>query len=151
MPVALKPVTVSIEVHDDREKVYDFLDVLGNHEAFTDHLMHDWELSGPSSGVGARVRAQVRAAGSNELIDIEVVEAERPRRIVEEQVSAKGRRRTRGTYLLDGLPGGGTAISFEFAWLELPRHERLAAPLLRAFMRRANNKSLRRLARRLAG
>jgi hypothetical protein len=86
---------------------------------------------------------------SNELIEIEVVEAERPRRIVEEDVSARGKRRTRGTYMLEELPGGGTRISFEFAWLEAPRHERWVAPLLRVFMHRANSKSMRMLARQL--
>jgi hypothetical protein len=66
-------------------------------------------------------------------------------------VSARGRRRTQGTYLLDELPDGGTRIRFKFEWLEVPRHERLAAPLLRVFMRRANGKSLRRLAKQLRG
>jgi uncharacterized protein YndB with AHSA1/START domain len=145
----LKPVTVSVEVPNPRQKVYEFLDVLANHESFTDHLMEDWQVSGPRRGVGARARAKVRAVASNETIDIEVIEAEPPRRIVEEDRSARGKRRTRGTYLLEDLPEGGTRISFEFAWIEAPRHERIAAPLLRVFMRRANGKSLRRLAREL--
>jgi hypothetical protein len=146
----MKPVTVSVEVPNRREDVYAFLDVLANHEAFTDHLMHDWQLSGPRSGVGAKAQVRVRAVSSNELIDIEVIEADPPSRIVEEDVSARGRRRTHGTYLLEELPDGGTRISFEFAWLEAPRHERLAAPLLRVFMHRANAKAMRKLARQLA-
>jgi hypothetical protein len=145
----LKPVTVSVEVPVGREEVYDFLDLLANHESFTDHLMHDWRISGPRRGVGAKATARARAAASNEVVEIEVVEAEPPSRIVEEDVSARGKRRTRGIYLLEELSGGGTRISFEFAWLEAPRHERLAAPLLRVFMRRANGKALRRLARKL--
>jgi Polyketide cyclase / dehydrase and lipid transport len=145
----VKPVTVSVNVPNSREEVYAFLDVLANHESFTDHLMVDWQLSGPRSGVGARAQARVHAKLSNERIDIEVIEADPPHRIVEEDVSAKGRRRTRGTYILEKLPDGGTNISFEFAWLEAPRNERLAAPLMRLFLRRANGKAMHRLAKQL--
>jgi hypothetical protein len=149
MPRAIKPVTVSVEVPSDREEAYAFLDVLANHEPFTDHMMVDWELSGPRAGVGATATAKVRAPGSNEIIEIKVVEADRPRRIVEESLSAGGRRRTRGTYTLEELPEGGTRISFELAWLEAPRNERMVPPLIRAFMRRANGRAMRRLAKLL--
>jgi uncharacterized protein YndB with AHSA1/START domain len=146
----MKPVTVSVEVPNSREDVYAFLGVLANHEPFTDHLMGDWEYSGQPAGVGAKARARVRAPGSNEIIEIEVIETDPPHRIVEEDVGARGRRRTRGTYTLEELPDGGTKISFELAWLEAPRLERFGAPLTRAFMRRANGKAMRRLARLLA-
>ena len=43
----MKPVTVSVEVPNPPQHVYDFLEVLGNHERFMDHFMVDWELSGP--------------------------------------------------------------------------------------------------------
>jgi uncharacterized protein YndB with AHSA1/START domain len=146
----MKPVTVSITVPNQREEVYGFLDVLGNHEAFVDHILYDFDCEGPRTGVGARARAKVRAPGSNERAEIEVLEAERPRRIVEETLAAKGKRRTRGTYLLEEAEGGGTEISFRFDWLEAPRGERLISPLTRAFIRRANTKSMSRLAKLLA-
>jgi uncharacterized protein YndB with AHSA1/START domain len=146
----MKPVTVSVDVPNAIEEVYAYLEVLANHEAFNDHLMVDWELSGPPAGVGAKARAKVRAPGSNEIIEIEVIETDPPRRIVEEDIGARGRRRTRGTYTLEDLPAGGTRITFELAWLEAPRLERLGAPLTRAFLRRANGKAMRRLARELA-
>jgi hypothetical protein len=141
----MRPVTVSVDVPNDREEVYAYLDVLANHEPFTDHMMVDWEYSGPAAGVGAKATAKVKAPGSNEIVEIEVAEAEPRRRIVEESVSARGKRRTRGTYTLESLPEGGTRISFELAWLEAPRNERMAAPLVRAFMRRANGRAMRRL------
>jgi hypothetical protein len=81
---------------------------------------------------------------------MEVIESERPRRTVERSVSANGSRVTRGTYELEALDGGGTSISFELAWLEAPRSERLIGPLTRAVTRRANARSLRRLAEALA-
>lgn len=143
----MKPVTVSIDVPNKREDVYEFLDVLANHEPFTDHMMVDWEYSGPRMGVGATATAKVRAPGSNEIVEIEVVEAVAPERIVERSRSAGGRRTTRGTYTLEELSEGGTRISFELAWIEAPRNERMAAPLMRAFMRRANGRAMRRLAK----
>jgi uncharacterized protein YndB with AHSA1/START domain len=141
----VKPVTVSVDVPNPREDVYEFLDVLANHEPFNDHLMVDWKYSGARAGVGAKANARVKAPGSNENVDIEVIEADPPRRIVEESLSARGKRRTRGTYTLTELPDGGTRIAFELAWVEAPRNERMTAPLIRAFMRRANGRAMRRL------
>ena len=45
-------------VPNPRPEVYEFLDVLGNHEQFTDHFMVDWELSGPKRGVGAKANVK---------------------------------------------------------------------------------------------
>ena len=147
----MKPVSVSIEVPQPREEVYDYLDVLGNHCSFTDHFLVDWSLSGPERGVGARARMLVKGPGlGKDWLDMEVIGAERPWMSMEESLSAGGRRRTRGTYLLERLPGGGTRIAFEFAWLEAPLIERIAAPLTRAVVRRANSGSLHRLAEQLA-
>ena len=146
----MKPITVSTTVPTPREEVYDFLDVLANHRAFTDHFLVDWEVSGPQRGVGARAHMRVKSPGINDALDMEVKAAERPRMTAEESVGAKGRRRTRGTYVLDELPDGGTMITFELAWLEAPRSERLMAPITRSVVGRANAKALRRLAGMLA-
>ena len=145
----MKPVTVCVTVPADREQVYRHLDVLADHEAFTDHMLVDWQCSGPRSGVGARARMRLKKPGRPDWMDLEVVAAEPPRTTVEETVGAGGRRRTRGTYTLDERPDGGTRISFEIAWLRIPPLERLAAPLTRAVMRRGNQRSLERLAAQL--
>ena len=55
--VKMRPVKVSIDVLHAREQVYDFLDVIANHEPFTNHMMHDWEYSGPDRGVGSEARS----------------------------------------------------------------------------------------------
>lgn len=146
----MKPVTVEASVPKPREEVYGFLDLLANHAGFLDHWLVDWELSGPQRGVGAKARARANAVGSQDWTEFEVIEAEEPSRIVEEGVGAGGKRRTRGTYLLEELPDGGTRISFELEWLRASRAERLAPPLIRAFVRRVNGKSMRRLAKALA-
>ena len=142
----MKPVTVTVTVPEAREEVYDFLDVLGNHAGFTDHFLLDWELSGPRAGIGARARMRVRKPGPADWLEMEVIGADRPRSTTEESISGNGHRRTRGTYLLEELPGGETKITFELTWIEAPRAERLIAPITRAITRRANATSLERLA-----
>ncbi len=144
----MKPVRVSIDVSQPREDVYDFLDVLANHELFTDHMFRDWRCEGPARGVGAKAKVTAIAAGRAETIDIEVIEAERPTQNVERSVGASGRAAT-GTYTLADLPGGGTRITFETAWLRAPRGEALAAPLVRAMVRRGNKRAMDRLAEQL--
>jgi polyketide cyclase/dehydrase/lipid transport protein len=147
----VKPVTVSVDVPNSQEQVYDFLDVLANHESFTDHFMVDWELSGPPRGVGAKANFRVKATGETDWTDLEVTEADAGRRIVEETHGGSGgKRHTRGTYRLESLPGGGTHIDFTLELLELPTSERLMGPLNRAYLRRVNGKSMKRLAERLA-
>lgn len=146
----MKSVRVSTDVDQCREDVYDFLDVMANHEPFTDHMLHDWEYSGPDRGVGSRARVHVSMGGRTEAIDIEVVAAQRPASIVERNVGAGGRRVASGTYTLHELPNGGTRIAFEYAWQSAPRGERLLAPIVRGVMRRGNQRSMERLARRLA-
>ena len=145
----MKPVTVSIEVPQSPEKVYDYLDVLGNHEQFTDHFLVDWELSGAPSGAGAKARMQVKSFGIKNPLEMEVVAAERPRMTAEESVSANGRRRTRGTYRLDARPDGGTIIEFELEWLHATVLDRLTAPVVRSIVRNANLRALQRLRVRL--
>jgi hypothetical protein len=146
----VKPVTVSVEVPQSPEEVFDYIDVLANHESFTDHFLVDWETSGPERGVGAKARMRVKKPGPDDWLEMEVIASERPRRTVEQATGAKGRRVTQGTYELSALDGGGTSISFELAWLEAPASERLIAPITRAVARSANQKALRRLSERLA-
>jgi hypothetical protein len=146
----MKPVTVSTTVAKPVAEVYEFLDVLANHEAFNDHMLVDWKFSGPRRGVGARASARANTIGSQDWTDFEVVEAEQPHRIVEEGVGNNGKRRTRGTYWLEESPDGGTSISFELEWIEASKAERLAPPLIRAFVRRTSGKAMRRLAKQLS-
>jgi hypothetical protein len=145
----MKPVRVSIDVPQPREQVYDFLDVMANHEPFTDHLLQDWRYSGPDRGVGSKAQVTVKAAGRTDTIDIEVIAGERPRSIVEQNVGARGRRIATGTYTLEPLPGGGTRIVFEYAWKQAPLSERLSAPLIRTILARGNQRAMERLAEQL--
>jgi Polyketide cyclase / dehydrase and lipid transport len=145
----MQPVTVSVDVSRPREEVFDFIDVLANHASFTDHMFVNWSFSGPARGVGAKGKARVAAPASREVAEFEVVESERPSRTVEQAVSAHGKRETRGTYTLAERPGGGTEISFEMAWLKVPRSERVVPAISRAFLRRALGKAMKQLAKEL--
>jgi carbon monoxide dehydrogenase subunit G len=145
----MKPVRVSIDVPQPREQVYDFLDVMANHEPFTNHILQDWHYSGPERGVGSKARVTVKAAGRNETVDMEVIAAEAPRSIVEQNVGAGGRRVATGTYTLESLPDGGTRVVFEYAWKTAPLGERLAAPLVRSILARGNQRAMERLAEQL--
>jgi Polyketide cyclase / dehydrase and lipid transport len=144
-----KPVSVSIEVPQSRTEVYDFLDVMANHEPFTDHMLVDWSYSGPPRGVGSKAHVHSRFGALKEAVDIEVVGAEAPSRIVEHNVSAKGRRLASGTYELADLPTGGTRITFTYAWRQAPAADRLLAPLIRGVLRRGNEKAMARLKEQL--
>jgi hypothetical protein len=145
----MKPVTVLATMPKASHEVSEFLEVLANHEAFMDLMYVDWKFTGPSRGVGAKAQARANAPGSQDWTDFEIVEAG-PNRIVEEAVGAGGKRSTRGTWLLEELPDGQTRVSLEIAWNKASRLERRFPPFARAFMRRANAKAMRRLAKQLS-
>src|SRR6185437_11667137 len=146
----MNPVKVTIDVPHPTPQVFDFLDVMRNHEPFTNHMLQDWEYSGPDRGVGSKARVTVKAGGRSEKADIEVIAAERPTTIVEQNVSASGKRIGTGTYTLEELPGGHTRIAFEYAWRRPLVSDRVAAPLIRAILRRGNQRAMERLAEQLA-
>lgn len=145
------PVTVSVDVPQAREDVYAYLDVMANHEAFTDHLLTEWQVSGPATGVGARADVVTKAGGMSDAATIEVIEAEPGRMIRERNRGAKGKRVATGTYTLSDLPGGGTHIEFTFAFEQVPAREKPLVPLMRRMIRKGNERAMERLAEQLAG
>ena len=100
------PVTVSVEVARPRQEVFDFVDVLANHEGWMGLLYKNWTFEGPRRGVGAIAKAQVDAPSARERVSFEVVESIAPERIVEEGESAHGKRETRSTYSFAELERG---------------------------------------------
>ncbi|MFD1659145.1 SRPBCC family protein [Streptomyces caeni] len=146
----MKSVTVSIDVPQTPEQAYDFLDVMAHHERFTDHYLTDWRYSGPDRGTGSCATVTAALGGTKTDVTIEVVEADAPRRIVERNVSAAGRRLAHGTYAIEPLGTGGSHISFTYTWARAPLADRLLAPVVRSTMRRANRTVMRRLAVELA-
>ena len=147
----MKPITVTTTVARPIADVYEHLAVLGNHEAFTDHMLVDWTLSGPASGVGAIADVHSTLAGRKEPVRFEVVEADPPARILERSVAAKGRRVATGEFRLADAGAGQTDVTFTFTLERAPLWERPVMPLLAPKLRRANQTSLDRLAEQLAG
>jgi hypothetical protein len=150
MAAAMKPVIVSTAIERDPDDVYAFLDVMANHEHFNDHLMTDWEYSGPPTGLGAKATAVAKVAGRREPVELEVVETTVATTIVERNVSHRGVRVATGTYRVAPGPSGGTRVTFEYAWQHAPRIERVMAPLVRALMRNALQRSMDRLGAELS-
>jgi len=145
-----QPVTVSIDVPQPRPDVFAHLDVMANHEAFTDHMLTNWRVSGPRAGIGSKATVTAKFGALSDESEIEVIEVEDGRLIRERSVAAKGKRIAHGTYTLSDLPGGGTRIEFEFALQELPARERPLLPLMRKMIRKGNQRALERLAGQLA-
>jgi uncharacterized protein YndB with AHSA1/START domain len=145
----MKPVRVTTTVPYPPERVYDFLDVMANHEPFTNHVLKDWEYVGPERGIGAKARVRATLGGRSESVEIEVIAAERPNTIVEQNVGAGGRRIATGTYTLKPTASGETEIVFEYAWKQAPLSERVAGPLVRAILSSANRRALARLSEQL--
>jgi polyketide cyclase/dehydrase/lipid transport protein len=141
-----QPVTVSIDVPQPRAAVYEFLDVMANHEAFTDHMLTNWRVSGPATGVGSKARVTTKVGAMSDESEIEVFEVDPGRLIRERSIAAKGKRIAHGTYTLSDLPEGGTHIEFEFALQKLPAVERPFLPLMRKLIRKGNERALQRLA-----
>jgi len=146
----MRPVTVSTEVRQERANVYAFLDVMANHERFTDHMLRDWVCEGPATGVGARARVVNVLGGRSVPVEVEVVHAVDGERTIERNVSAGGRRVGHGTYELADAEGGGTCVTFTYAWQEAPLEDRLLSVVVRPMMRRAFQRALERLAGELA-
>ena len=116
------------EVPYPREDVYDFLDVMSNHEPFTNHMLRDWEYGGPDRGVVSRAKVKASAGGRTDSIEIEVVAAERPARIVERNVGAGGAAWRTARMCSQTSPAGGTHhVRVRLATGAVERAARLAA------------------------
>ena len=84
----MRPVRTTTTVPFPPEPVFDFLDVMANHEPFTNHMLKDWEYSGPERGIGSKAKVRATLGARSETVEIEVIAAERPRQIVEQNVGA---------------------------------------------------------------
>lgn len=144
-----RPISVSIDVPQPRADVYDHLDVMANHEPFTNHMLTEWEYSGPPRGIGSKARVKSSFGALSDHVAIEVVSAAAPTTIVERNVSAKGARVATGTYTLADLPDGGTRVTFTYAWERAPLADRVLSPLVRSLLRKGNVTAMRRLRERL--
>ena len=143
----MREVTVSTVISAPREQVFDFVCDLAGRPAFTDHFMRDYRLARVDPvGAGAAARFQLRAPLAKEYAELQITEADRPRRIVEEiRVGRRGRNRSVALYDFI-VEGGGTTR------VELTTYSEPATPVDRlkeigaaGWMRRQTRKALDRL------
>ncbi len=71
-------------------------------------------------------------------------------RVASRSSSSPRKRIGSGTYTLDELPDNHTRVTFENAWQQPLVRDRVAAPLVRAILRRGNQRAMERLAEQLA-
>ena len=132
----MKPVTVSITIDRPREEIHAVLDDLMNHEAFTDHYLTNYQRT--ETGI------RVKGKGGGGWMEITPVSST-PDRIVEEGRSGRGgRRHSRGIYELEPQ-NGSTVVRFTNELEPAGIGDRLAAPLIRSYLRKQNGRALQRL------
>jgi uncharacterized protein YndB with AHSA1/START domain len=142
------PLEFEITIDRPREVVYEYLADIANHAEFNDHFMVDWHLTREDTyGVGAGARWKTSAPLNRfPWGDSTIVEAERPRRIVEVGRMGKyNRNRTIGVYELEHA-GNGTRVRFTFESEPKLLSDRLLERFgARGWLKRKLRKSMRRL------
>jgi uncharacterized protein YndB with AHSA1/START domain len=137
-----------ISIARPREEVYEYLVDIANHAEFTDHYLVDWRLTNEDTyGVGAGARWKSKAPLNRfRWGDSTIVEAERPRRIVEVGRTGKyNRNRTIGVYELERAAGNGTHVRFTFESEPKLPSDRLLERLAGGWTKRNLRKAMRRL------
>ena len=138
---------MSTVISAPREQVFDFVCDLAGRPAYTDHYMRDYRLARANPvGVGAAARFQLRAPLAKEYAELEIREADRPRRIVEEvRVGRRGRNRSLAVYEFIRESGDVTRVeltTFSEPATPIDRLKELGAA---GWMRRKTGKALDRL------
>jgi uncharacterized protein YndB with AHSA1/START domain len=108
----VRQVTVHTTISAPREEVFDFVADLAGRPAYTDHYLQDYRLARVDPvGKGAAARFRLRAPMAKEWAELEIKEADRPRRIVEElKVGRLGRNRSLALYEFSPEAGGATRV-----------------------------------------
>ena len=103
------PVRVQTFISAPREQIFDLLADMAARPSWTDHYMKDFRLENPRSfGVGAAARYRLDAPFYRLWVEAEIVEADRPRRVVEAN---------QGTLSVRDQPGSGCVFT-----IDLPRY-----------------------------
>jgi uncharacterized membrane protein len=142
------PVTVHTAIAAPREEIYDFLVDLANRPAWMDHSTSDLRLVHPkTTGVGAAVRYRLNLPRNRQWVESQIVEAERPRRILEATRGGRSNR-TRGEVLFELSRQGQSLTRVEMTvWSEpgTPREAFLEKLGARRWTKRQAKTALERL------
>src|SRR3954447_5395793 len=142
------PVTVQASISASREELYDYVGDLALRPAWCDHYLKDYRLAHPRSrGGGAAARYPIDAPLSGLYMEVTVVEAESPRRIVERAHGGRNLR-TQGGVSWDLTRAGAGLTGVEMTtWHEpgTPREAFKQRLGMRGWMKRQTKTSLDRL------
>ena len=140
--------TVHTYVGAPREEVFDLIADVGARPGWTDHYMRDFRLENPrASGVGAAARFRVDAPRYKHWVEIEIVEADRPRRVVEATRAGRAAK-SPGEVVYELSPQGRSLTKVEMTVSSeagTPRERVLARLGARRWLRRQSKKALERL------
>jgi uncharacterized protein YndB with AHSA1/START domain len=142
------PVTVQTSISESRESIYDYVGDLALRPAWCDHYLKDYRLAHPrSSGVGAAARYLIDAPRSKLYMEVTIVEADSPRRIVERAHGGRNLRTKGGvTWELTRAGSGLTRVEMTY-WHEpgTPREAFKQRLGMQGWMKRQMKTSLERL------
>ena len=142
------PVRAHAFISAPREEVFDALVDMATRPTWTDHYMRDFRLESPrSQGVGAGARYRLDAPLYRQWVESQIVEADRPRRVVE--ATRTGRLGgSHGEVGFELTPQGRSLTRVDMTIWREPgtRRERFQERLgTRVWLRRKSKKALERL------
>jgi uncharacterized protein YndB with AHSA1/START domain len=113
------PVNAQASISASREEIYDYMADLALRPAWCDHYLKDYRLVSPRSrGIGAGARYLIDAPFSRVYMEVSVIEAESPRRIVERAHGGRNLRTKGGvTWELTRAGAGLTRVEMT-TWIE---------------------------------
>lgn len=142
----MRQVTVDTVISAPREEIFDFVADLSRRPAYCDHYLKDYRLARANPvGEGAAARFLLKGPIFKERADLAIVEASRPRRLVEEgRVGIRGRSRLIAIY--DFIPEG-RATRVELTTYSEPKTwvDRVRQRGAHRFIKRNSKKALNRL------
>jgi hypothetical protein len=143
----VRQVTVHTTVGASREALFDFVADLSGRPAFADHYLKDFRLARANPrGKGAAARFLLDTPIFSERGELAIVEADRPRRIVEEaRVGRRGRSRAVAVYDFVAEAGGSTRIELTTYSEPATIIDSIKQARSHRWMRRQTKKSLERL------
>src|SRR6188508_998798 len=112
----MRRIRCSITIDAPRERVFDYLADIANHDAFSDHYLKDFRLARlDSRGVGAAASFKI-GFGSSLWGETVISELERPYRVVlDGQSGRRGRVKTCAVYTLTPYGQGMTKLDYELS------------------------------------
>jgi uncharacterized protein YndB with AHSA1/START domain len=142
------PVTAQASISASREELYNYIVDLALRPAWCDHYLSDYRLTSPRSvGVGAGARYLIDAPMSRLYMEVTIVEAESPRRILERAHGGRNLR-TKGGVTWDLTRAGAGLTRVEMTtWHEpgTPREAFKQRFGMRGWMNRRTKTALERL------